>query len=147
MGSQRGGEGSKQGLVDTIQGLQRALERSRKECQAAVSSAKYMQVTVYILHTHTLLFCLWLTPFQRCKVIGPCNCSSLLLKCDCLKFVPEVQLERHNCLKDIQFSLEDWEHEHACCFLCCASAAMVLGLCHLFSMVPGTHAVQQRLRT
>lgn len=56
MGTQRGGEGSKQGLLDTIQGLQRALERSRKECQAAISSAKYMQVTVYILHTHTLLF-------------------------------------------------------------------------------------------
>ncbi|DBB03226.1 TPA: hypothetical protein ACH3X1_013287 [Trebouxia sp. C0004] len=44
VGSQRGGEGSKHGLVDTIQGLQRALERSRKECQAAVSSAKYMQL-------------------------------------------------------------------------------------------------------
>ncbi|DBA77876.1 TPA: hypothetical protein ACH3X1_009228 [Trebouxia sp. C0004] len=39
VGSQRGEERSKQGLVDTIQGLQRALERSRKECQAAVSSA------------------------------------------------------------------------------------------------------------
>lgn len=55
MGYERGGEGSKQGLVDTIQGLQRALERSRKECQAAVSSAKYMQVTAHISHTHTLL--------------------------------------------------------------------------------------------
>ncbi|KAL0018649.1 hypothetical protein WJX77_000849 [Trebouxia sp. C0004] len=41
---QRGEERSKQGLVDTIQGLQRALERSRKECQAAVSSAPYMQL-------------------------------------------------------------------------------------------------------
>ena len=49
MGSLRGGEGSKQGLVDTSQGLQRALERSRKECQAAVSSAKYMQVTAHCL--------------------------------------------------------------------------------------------------
>ncbi|KAA6420754.1 MAG: hypothetical protein FRX49_09331 [Trebouxia sp. A1-2] len=44
VGSQMGGEGSKQGLIDTIQGLQRALERSRKECEAAVSSAKYMQL-------------------------------------------------------------------------------------------------------
>ena len=44
VGSHKGGEGSKQGLLDTIQGLQRALERSRKECEAAVSSAKYMQV-------------------------------------------------------------------------------------------------------
>ncbi|KAL3136227.1 hypothetical protein ABBQ32_007239 [Trebouxia sp. C0010 RCD-2024] len=38
------GSDSRQGLLDTIQGLQRALERSRKECQAAVSSAKYMQL-------------------------------------------------------------------------------------------------------
>ena len=41
---QKGVEGSKQALVETIQGLQRALERSRKECEAGVSSAKYMQV-------------------------------------------------------------------------------------------------------
>lgn len=40
----RGGGPSKQALLDTIQGLQKALERSRKECEAAVSSAKYMQV-------------------------------------------------------------------------------------------------------
>ncbi|KAL3131701.1 hypothetical protein ABBQ38_007991 [Trebouxia sp. C0009 RCD-2024] len=38
------GSDSRQGLLETIQGLQRALERSRKECQAAVSSAKYMQL-------------------------------------------------------------------------------------------------------
>ena len=40
----KGSDSSRQGLLETIQGLQRALERSRKECQAAVSSAKYMQV-------------------------------------------------------------------------------------------------------
>ena len=40
----KGSDSSRQGLLETIQGLQRALERSRKECQAAVSNAKYMQV-------------------------------------------------------------------------------------------------------
>lgn len=52
VGSHKGGEGSKQGLLDTIQGLQRALERSRKECEAAVSIAKYMQVP--LVHMLTL---------------------------------------------------------------------------------------------
>ena len=42
--AKRNGGPSKQALLDTIQGLQKALQRSRKECEAAVSSAKYMQV-------------------------------------------------------------------------------------------------------
>ena len=52
----RGGEGDRQGLVDTIQGLQRALDRSKKEFEAAVSSAKYMQVML----VHMLVCCVWI---------------------------------------------------------------------------------------
>lgn len=90
VGSQMGGEGSKQGLIDTIQGLQRALERSRKECEAAVSSAKYMQVTTYILHIH----CLPLVQSPHCCiVIAPYNCLHLALEVslrshDSFKYVP-----------------------------------------------------------
>lgn len=45
--SKKGGGPIKQALMDTIQGLQKALERSRKEFEAAVSSAKYMQVGLH----------------------------------------------------------------------------------------------------
>ena len=44
----KGGGPTKQALLDTIQGLQKALERSRKECEAAVSSAKYMHVRFHL---------------------------------------------------------------------------------------------------
>ena len=71
-GGQKGVEGSKQALVDTIQGLQlqRALERSKKKCEAGVSSANYMQVP----HPcHTLP-----TSFPSCK------CAVLICCCDTL---------------------------------------------------------------
>ena len=72
-GGQKGAEGSKQALVDTIQGLQlqRALERSKKKFEAGVSSANYLQVP---LPCHTLP-----TSFSSCDCVVLICCFDTLM--------------------------------------------------------------------